>query len=318
MADARYAFTPAHDFDHPRVGEALRRLAVGKPQDVAEASRLLHEAAELGVAEAWTWLAMLRGAGVGAPQDWELALDHLLAGAVGGCASAQGQLAALADAAAGAEAGDWAALRRSVSVEAWLARGEKEVLNTAPRVVSMRRFLPVAACAWLKARTERPLSPGLLLTGEAPPPDRNYRAYAFNFIDTDVVLLMTRARIAANIGFPLGAFEVSQILHYKTGEDFGLHWDYLIPEIPTHAAEIARNGQRIVTFIIYLNREYEDGQTHFPKLDLRFRGEPGDGFYWANVDLAGSPEPRTLHAGLAPAAGEKFLLSQGIRSLARV
>ena len=314
MAAAQYAFTAPHGFDDPRLGEALRRLAAGRADDVTEAIRLLNVAAERGAAGASTWLAMLRAAGVGAPQNWEVALDHLLAGAQRGCPSAQGQLMALAD----APAADWTALRRSVSVDAWLARGEKEVLNTAPRVVSMRRFLPAGACAWLKARTERPLSPALLLTGEAPPPDRNYRAYAFNFIDTDVVLLMARARIATNIGFPLGAFEVSQILHYKAGEDFGLHWDYLLPEIPTHAAEIARNGQRIVTFIIYLNQEFDEGQTHFPKLDLRFRGEPGDGFYWANVDLAGNPEPRTLHAGLAPASGEKFLLSQGIRSIARV
>ena len=318
MADAFSTSAPLHAFDDPRLGEALRRLATGRPDDVTEAGRLLHAAGERGVAEAWTWLAMLRAAGVGAPQDWEIALDLLLAGARGGCASAQGQLQALADETADARAGDWAALRRAVRVEAWLGRGEKEVLNAAPRVVRMRRFLPAGACAWLKARTERPLSPALLLTGEPPPADRTYRAYAFNFIDTDVVLLLTRARIAANIGFPLGAFEVSQILHYKIGENFGLHWDYLRPEIPAHAAEIARNGQRIVTFVVYLNGGFEEGCTHFPELDLRHRGEPGDGLYWANVDLAGAPDSRTLHAGLAPTGGEKFLLSQGIRSLARV
>jgi hypothetical protein len=318
MADASSALAPAHAFDDPRLGEALRRLASGRAEDVAEAGRLLHAAAGQGVAVAWSWLATLRAAGVGAPQDWEIALDHLLAAADGGCPSAQGQLTALADEANDVTAGDWAALRRSVRVAAWLGRGEKEVLNTSPRLVAMRGFLPKAACAWLKSRTERPLSPALLLTGEPPPRDRKYRAYAFNFIDTDVVLLLTRARIAANIGFPVGAFEVSQILHYKTGENFGLHWDYLRPELPTHAAEIARNGQRIVTFVIYLNADFEDGCTHFPELDLRFRGEPGDGFYWANVDLAGAPDPRSLHAGLAPTTGEKYLLSQGVRSIARV
>jgi prolyl 4-hydroxylase len=323
MAVAPTAF-PAGSALDPRVEPALRRLAAGSPGDVAEATGLLQAAAEQGSAEAWSRLAALNAAGIGVPQNWERALDHLLTAAIAGCASAQGQLRALSgEASPGPDArrSDWSSLRKSIRLDAWLERGEKEVLNAAPRVVRVRRFLPGAACDWLRARTEGPLSEALLLTGEPPRLEAGYRtnsAYAFNFVDSDVVLLLTRARIAANIGVPVSALEVSQILHYETGQTFGLHWDYLNPDAPKQAAEIATNGQRIVTFLIYLNRGFEDGQTDFPRLDLRFRGEPGDAFYFANVDSAGAPDPRTLHAGLPPTDGQKWLFSQGVRSLARV
>jgi hypothetical protein len=305
----------------PHVELALRRLARGGDDDVAAATDTLKSGAEQGSAEAWRWLAALNAAGIGVPQDWELALDHLCAAAAAGSASAQGQLRAL-----GGEAfdglvghpGDWASLRGSIRLEAWLERAEREVLNQAPRVVAIRGFLPVAACQWLRARTRDGLSQALLLTGEPPPSDRTYRAFAFNFVDCDVVVLLTRARIAANIGVPVTALEVSQILHYATGQTFGRHWDYLQPDVPSHAAEIAANGQRIVTFLIYLNDGFEGGQTDFPSLELRFRGEPGDALVFSNVDAAGSPDPRSLHAGLAPLNGEKWLFSQGVRNRARV
>lgn len=304
----------------PRVGAAVQRLAVGGHGDVEAAVLLLHDAASDGAAEAWRWMATLAASGVGVQQSWSKALDCLATAAAAGSVSAQGQLLALGGPSEpGARAAtDWSRLRASIDVDAWFARADKEALNASPRVVRVRRFLPLGACEWLRHRVAEGLSQALLLTGEPPPPDRTYRAHAFNFVDTDVVLLFTRARIAANTGLPTGAFEVSQVLHYAEGETFGLHWDYLNPANPREAEEIAANGQRIATFLIYLNDGFEGGQTHFPRLDIRFRGEPGDALYWANVDAAGKPAPATLHAGLPPTGGEKFLLSQGIRNLARV
>jgi prolyl 4-hydroxylase len=304
-----------------RLQDALRRLAVGGSDDVAAATQLIWKAAGEGSAEAWRWLATLTAAGVGVPQDWERALDHLATAAIGGSESARRQLLSLAAVPEKGTVRDWSALRGSVRLEPWFGRGEKTVLNISPRVVTVRRFLPLAVCDWLLERTRGPLSESLLLTGDPPVPDAEYRSHsaqAFNFVDCDVVVLLTRARIVANIGVPPGALEVSQILHYATGETFGLHWDYLRPDVPRQAAEIAANGQRIITFLIYLNAGYEGGETALPQLDLRFRGEPGDALYWANVDPTGSPDPRTQHAGLPPTVGEKWVFSQGVRSLARV
>jgi hypothetical protein len=72
-----------------------------------------------------------------------------------------------------------------------------------------------------------------------------------------------------------------------------------------------------VTFLIYLNSEFEGGETDFPVLALAYKGATGDALYFGNVDSAGVPDPRTLHAGLPPTRGEKWLFSQWVRDRVR-
>ena len=81
---------------------------------------------------------------------------------------------------------------------------------------------------------------------------------------------------------------------------------------------MAERGQRIVTFLIYLNEGFVGGETDFPRLGLRHKGAKGDALYFGNLDPAGAPDPRTLHAGLPPTRGEKWLFSQWVRNRARV
>ena len=72
-------------------------------------------------------------------------------------------------------------------------------------------------------------------------------------------------------------------------------------------------GQRVATVLVYLNEDYEGGETDFPELGLRHRGAKGDALAFFSVDAAGAPDPRTRHAGRPPASGEKWVLSQFIR-----
>jgi len=54
-----------------------------------------------------------------------------------------------------------------------------------------------------------------------------------------------------------------------------------------YAAEIARNGQRIVTFIVYLNDDYDAGETVFPRLGISHKGTRGEGILFVSFNLAG-------------------------------
>ena len=79
------------------------------------------------------------------------------------------------------------------------------------------------------------------------------------------------------------------------------------------AKDIADRGQRTTTLLIYLNDDFEGGDTAFPELGLTFRGRTGDALLFHNLDAAGAPDLRTRHAGLPPTKGEKWLFSQWIR-----
>ena len=91
------------------------------------------------------------------------------------------------------------------------------------------------------------------------------------------------------------------------------HFDYLDPNEPAYAAELAARGQRTHTFLVYLNDDFTGGETSFPRLGLAHTGKPGDALVFANVDASGAPDEKTMHAGLPPTSGEKWVFSQWIR-----
>ena len=129
-----------------------------------------------------------------------------------------------------------------------------------------------------------------------------------------MIISLVRARIAAIAGLPIDALEPLGVLNYQVGQAFTPHYDAFDTALPGHAADVIRRGQRVATFLGYLSDDFEGGETDFPTLGLRFRGKPGDGIFFQNVDAYGRPDLRTLHAGLPPTRGEKWLLSQFLRN----
>lgn len=273
------------------------------PAEVAEVRRR----AAAGDPRALAFSAVFAGMGVGEPQDWAEALRRLE------------RAAALGDAAAGEER---AALAEAGDLSAWVAAPERERLSRDPRISAARGFLTPAMCRWLIGRAKGRVRPALVYDPESGGPRqeqaRSNSAFEFGFADLDLVSVAARARICATLGVPQGALEPIQVLHYAVGQTFERHHDFLDVAVPGYAAEVARSGQRIGTFLVYLNAAFEGGETDFPLLGLKFRGAPGDALIFANVDPSGAPDRRTLHAGLPPTSGEKWLLSQWIRDRARV
>jgi hypothetical protein len=113
---------------------------------------------------------------------------------------------------------------------------------------------------------------------------------------------------------PATHFEITMVLHYQPGEDFGLHADFLELKTPELVREFQRRGRRAGTLLVYLNGNCEGGETNFPRLGFRYKGVTGGAPPFSNVDANGAPDYATLHAGLPPTSAGKWLLSQGIRN----
>lgn len=304
----------------PRGSDAMS-ASTDRPAPDAPDVASLRRAMEAGDGDATLRLAVLSAAGVEGSADWPRALDLAVVAAERGSVEAQGQLRLLAAGPQGrsldGEARDWRALRARVDLGAWTAAPAKEPLCERPRIRSFRSFVSRAVCDWIVARAQGRPTPALVYdaaTGEGRPAGgRSNTAWEMSVADLDLVALAVRERIAAATGLSPRALEATQVLHYGPGQRFEPHFDVLDPAQPGHAAEIDRHGQRIVTFLLYLNEGYEGGATNFPRAGVSFRGRRGDGLMFANVDLAGAPEPLALHEGAPPTRGEKWLLSQWIR-----
>lgn len=298
------------------VEAALAQLAAGGAA-AAEAIAGIDEAAARGDPAALERSALFAAVGCDRPQSWQRAFDLLAQAADGGSECAKGQLQALAGTAA---TGDWPLLREKIDTARLLSVPDKQVLSDSPRLRVMKGFATAAECDWLIHRARGRLQPATVVDRRGSlsiESARSNRAVEFQFADMDVVVELLRARTAAATRLPLPLFEPSQVLNYAPGEEFRPHYDYFDPANAGHAEQL-RFGQRIATFLVYLNDDYAGGETAFPRASIDYRGETGDALFIANVDRSGRPDPMTLHAGLPPTAGQKWLFSQWIRDRAPV
>lgn len=292
---------------------AMAVLNSGAPDSLEQGVKSIEHAAALGSGAALTRLAYFKAAGIGQKPDWDLAVDLLRDAAEVGWAPALDELRLLAG---GGESPS--EMRQRVDIRALIAPRRTEVVSTAPRMRIVRGFMSAGECAWLiergRPRLDRAQVYDMEKEGSTTVPERSNSGAPFRLLDIDLVLIFLHTRIGHTIGMPTECFEPSYLLHYAPGEQFVAHVDYLDADKPGLAANIAQRGQRVATFLVYLNEEYEGGETAFPRLNYKFKGRTGDAFVFANVDPELKPDERTLHAGMAPTSGEKWLLSQWIRN----
>ena len=213
---------------------------------------------------------------------------------------------------------DPASLRRKIDVGSLRSAPAARVVFEKPRIVVVEHFATVDECQWLigragsgglqRAKVYRSSSTAQVAE------TRTNREMSFTIFNADVVVSLIRDRIAAACGAAVTHFEIAKLLHYSPGEQFALHADFIEPKTPELARDLAARGQRAATFLIYLNDGYEGGATHFPRLDWQYRGARGDALLFSNVDAGGAPDYDTVHAGMPPTSGEKWVLSQWIRT----
>ncbi|WP_294123013.1 2OG-Fe(II) oxygenase [Sphingomonas sp.] len=284
-------------------------------------SALIDGAAAAGHAEATERRALLECRGVFRNADWDVALNSLAMAADRGSQFAARQLLLLADDrlepdnSSKLDAADWSDVRSRVDIarlsSAPATRGD--MLSASPIVHAIPGFASAAECRWLIDAAAPRLDRAVVYNNPSGvDPGRTNRSTRFSFANADLVVEMIRQRIASRLGAPLGCLEMSQALHYSVGQEFVLHCDFLDPQ--QMREEIARNGQRVATVLIYLNEDFEGGETSFPRLGINHRGRTGDALVFGSLDSAGRPDPQSQHAGCPPTQGEKWVFSQWVRN----
>jgi len=289
-----------------------QNLLVREPLNSYEGVRTMIDAANKGGAEAIRFCGAMAAMGAGLAQNWSMALDCLQTSAERDLGSAQDELRLLA----AKSDGPWKALRDAIDLPSLLKAAPLRTMHTAPRISVAEKFLSPELCDWLVARAKPKVARAKIFdsgAGAQIDSGRNNSAAEFNFVEMDIVLALIRARIAAATGLGTTGFENTQILHYAVGQRFAPHYDFLDASAPKVAETIAQGGQREATFLIYLNDDFDGAETSFLKLDWRYRGGKGDAILFWNTDQNAIADTATLHAGLAPTRGEKWLLSQWIR-----
>ncbi|GKZ01375.1 hypothetical protein MPSEU_001088400 [Mayamaea pseudoterrestris] len=115
--------------------------------------------------------------------------------------------------------------------------------------------------------------------------------------------------VANLTGIPSDNMEHFQIIQYLPGQSYNSHNDYKL------FMNARPSGQRILTFLIYLNNVDGGGETRFPALhNITVVPKAGRAILWPSV-LDANParkDERTLHAALEVTEGFKYAINTWI------
>jgi hypothetical protein len=129
--------------------------------------------------------------------------------------------------------------------------------------------------------------------------------------------VMRAVQRAANlVGLTPAHAEAVQVVHYEPGGQYRPHHDYFSPEDKNYARKCFVQGNRLVSFFVYLSPCAGGGRTYFPQLRVGFVPQPGEAVCWYNLDRHGNLDERTLHAGEPVTEGEKWGMNIWLRERA--
>lgn len=212
---------------------------------------------------------------------------------------------------------DWETVRSRCDPARWLTMRPGTTSYPLPQAATIVSLIPASWCQYLIGLAAQRLQRATVndvARGRVVHSMRTNSSANFPAGDSDPLLQLVNHRMAQACGLPLDHQEQTCILHYLPGQSYEDHFDFIDPDVPLFHDELASRGQRVVTVLIYLNAGYEQGETHFPLLDWRYKGAPGDALVFRNVTATGAADRSTLHAGRPPTRGEKWLLSKWVRS----
>lgn len=139
---------------------------------------------------------------------------------------------------------------------------------------------------------------------------RTSRGMFFERGEVEVVARLER-RIAALVNWPVENGEGLQVLNYQPGAEYQPHYDYFDTKHASTAAILKRGGQRVGTFLVYLNTPTRGGATTFPDVKLAVKPVQGQGVFFSYD----KPDPSTLslHGGAPVLEGEKWVCTKWLR-----
>lgn len=148
----------------------------------------------------------------------------------------------------------------------------------------------------------------------------NFRTNEFMFFlpQENELVRSIEERIAAATGYPIENGEGLQCARYHPGQYFRAHWDGFDPGNAGNQEMLITGGQRVMTFMAYLNDVPEGygGETFFVHENMRVRPEVGKGLYWNNnlPDQNDQNDPSTMHEAVATMHPfQKWIITKWIR-----
>lgn len=179
-----------------------------------------------------------------------------------------------------------------------------EVLSDRPDVRLFRGAFSTRECDFLILLAEPTYERSLVIMNgrDVPDPIRTSDGSTIHWLIEDPATHAINRRIAALSASAVEQGEPLHVLRYRPAQQYHPHHDWLPPP-----------NRRVMTMLIYLNEDYEGGETAFVRTGLKVKGRKGDAILFVSSLPSGELDPLSEHAGLPVTNGTKYLASRWIR-----
>jgi prolyl 4-hydroxylase len=188
-----------------------------------------------------------------------------------------------------------------------LAEARPKIISSDPYIALYPSLFSPAECKYLAMLAAPWLEPARVTLdgGTQFEGMRDADSSAISHLTEDLIVQQINCCIAAATGTQPKWGEPLNVLRYHEGQQYRAHHD---------GRGSGEGSTRIMTALVWLNEQFEGGETEFPSLNIRVRGGVGDMLVFRNVHDDGSQDDRMIHAGLPVSQGVKWMASRWIRA----
>lgn len=205
-------------------------------------------------------------------------------------------------------------------------KGKVEIVNLDPRIVMFHDVISETEAAHLRDEGSKTFEVSTVIQTD------NYRTVADKIRVSQTAWVDDQLAIAEKASNRVGLLtgldtqnlllrsnaEPFQVVNYGIGGMYHPHHDYINiplwgPINENDAYQLQGSGDRIATWMFYLNDVKAGGATVFPEVKARVPVVKGSAAFWYNLLPSGVGDNRTLHAGCPVIIGSKWIANKWIR-----
>ena len=132
-----------------------------------------------------------------------------------------------------------------------------------------------------------------------------------NLFEDNNIISQINQKIYNELNITKEFAEPTQGQLYEIGQEYKYHNDYFWGSDVDKYCNVS--GQRTYTCMIYLNDNFEGGETDFWYLGIKIKPKTGKAVFWKNSEGLGNENKGSLHAGSPVISGEKVIITKWFR-----
>ena len=181
-------------------------------------------------------------------------------------------------------------------------------IYSSPKIIIFKKLLDTNTCKEIIQEFSPKNKPSHVTDGNVISKSKLRSSSSSLIKREDNKIYQLRKKTCSLLNWNLEDSERFQFITYKKGEKYAPHFDaFDLNQIKKISKR--RTTQRIYTNIIYLNEDFEGGDTYFPKLGISIQAEAGMMLSFENcIDKTNFINPFSIHESLPITKGRKNIL----------